>query len=146
MHNSQLAEETLYQDWVRFTAEVCCDSLEANLVIFSVAVRYSQRQRQSRDSLRLSHQPGTRISCIFLNLGLFVIFRFVQSDSVILVSDRDRVSVIDYWQLTVGRRGGVVSESDDRPEGREFESRPIRHMRLCSWAKHFTTNCPCLLG
>ena len=46
----------------------------------------------------------------------------------------------------VGRRGGVVSESDARPEGREFEFRPIRDTRLCSWAKHFTTNCPCLLG
>ena len=32
----------------------------------------------------------------------------------------------------VERRGGVVSESDARPEGREFESRPIRDARLCS--------------
>ena len=44
------------------------------------------------------------------------------------------------------RRGGVVSELDARPEGRAFESRPIRDARLCSWAKHFTTNCPRLLG
>ena len=36
----------------------------------------------------------------------------------------------------VERRGGVVSESDARPKGREFESRPIRDVRLCSWAKH----------
>ena len=37
----------------------------------------------------------------------------------------------------VERRGGVVSESDARPEGRGFESRPIRDVRLCSWAKHY---------
>ena len=35
----------------------------------------------------------------------------------------------------------MVSESDARPEGRAFESRPIRDARLCSWTKHFTTNC-----
>ena len=29
----------------------------------------------------------------------------------------------------VERRGGVVSESDARPEGREFEFRPIRDVR-----------------
>ena len=38
--------------------------------------------------------------------------------------------------VCVERRGGVVSESDARPEGRAFESRPIRDARLCSWAKH----------
>ena len=32
----------------------------------------------------------------------------------------------------VGRRGGVVGESDARP----FESRPVRDVRLCSRAKH----------
>ena len=38
--------------------------------------------------------------------------------------------------------GGVVNESDARPdsnarpEGRAFESRPIRFVCLCSWAKH----------
>ena len=39
-------------------------------------------------------------------------------------------------------RAGV----DARPEGRAFEFQPIRDVRLCSWAKHFTTNCPCLIG
>ena len=46
----------------------------------------------------------------------------------------------------VGRRGVVVREPDARLEGREFESRPSRDVRLCSWARHFTTICPCLLG
>ena len=32
------------------------------------------------------------------------------------------------------RRGGLASESNARPEGREFESWPIRDARLCSWA------------
>ena len=44
------------------------------------------------------------------------------------------------------RRGAVVGKADARPDGREFESRPIRDVRLRSWAKHFTTNYPCLLG
>ena len=35
-------------------------------------------------------------------------------------------------------RGGVVSESDARPESRAFESRPIRDVSLCSWAKHYS--------
>ena len=43
--------------------------------------------------------------------------------------------------LLLWRRGGVGSKSDARPEGRQFEFRPIRDVRLCSWAKHFTTNC-----
>ena len=37
----------------------------------------------------------------------------------------------------VGCRGGVVSESDARPEGREFKIWPIRGVCLCSWAKHY---------
>ena len=53
---------------------------------------------------------------------------------------------IFHTTYSVERRGGVVSESDAWPKGRAFESRPIRNVRLCSWAKHSTTNCPCLLG
>ena len=34
--------------------------------------------------------------------------------------------------------GWLASRTLD-PEGREFESRPIRDVRLCSRAKHFTT-------
>ena len=38
----------------------------------------------------------------------------------------------------MAHRGAVVSESDARPEGRQFKSRLIRDVSLCSWARVFS--------
>ena len=41
-------------------------------------------------------------------------------------------------RYVVHERHLMVSELDSRPRGRAFKSWPIRDVRLCSWANHFT--------
>ena len=63
-----------------------------------------------------------------------------------MASNTVRVPLTVYWlicsvyEATVVLRGGDVSESDARPEGRAFKSRPICDVRLCSWEKHYRTS------
>ena len=85
-----------------------------------------------------------------MHLNVTAVYRLLVLETILVARwkhvSRSGAPILTFFRAQVERRGGVVSESDARPEGREFESRPIRDVRLCSRAKHFTTNCPCLLG